>query len=254
MHGIHGCRQLAVICWFACAVGVEPAMSQTNSGSMVRSAEPRKASPGQRPWLSERSVAELCHDVRSTLGVQAAAVRNRDWPAWEQATRRLADLNDELRTHSRRKTGTQLAKLKKTVEARLAQARLKISGNSRSATDAPQLADNSTFPPSGLVIPITQRLLAQQIQLPIQQGAVVGGGVPANGAAPPGPGGVAGDYSDDLISLIERTVQADIWQSVGGPAAIAYYQPSLALVISAPGDVHDGVVDLLYQLRRANGP
>ncbi len=206
---------------------------------------------------TERTFAVVSADARKTLGAQAVARRNGNWPAWERATRRLVQLNDELRYHSRNQDGSQLARLKKTIVGRLRQAKQTLALDARTPQSTQDTLGpfSDTLPDSLLrVLPIEHQLLAQQVQLPVQQGAAVGGGFGGNAGPAAGQGALPADYADDLIALIEGTISADIWQSVGGPASISYYQPSLALVISAPGDVHDGVVDLLYQLRRASGP
>jgi hypothetical protein len=189
------------------------------------------------------------------LGAQAAASRRGAWPDWEQATRRLVTLNDELRLHARQRQNAQTTFLKRTIAARLERARQQLIGGAealRSAQSMLELVGPSSASATLVALPATTQEFAQQLQLPVQQGAAFGGGF--NGPAPPGGAGPAEDYSDDLIALIEATINADIWESAGGPASLVYYRPALALVISAPADVHDGVVDLLYQLRRANGP
>jgi hypothetical protein len=75
---------------------------------------------------------------------------------------------------------------------------------------------------------------------------------PAGGA---GGGGPVGNADDDngqqLVDLIQSTISPQTWDVNGGPGSIYYWRPQRALVISAPGEVHDAVGDVLEQLNRA---
>lgn len=70
-------------------------------------------------------------------------------------------------------------------------------------------------------------------------------------AAPPrnGGGSSALDYGQQLVELIQEVVRPDIWDLNGGPAVIRYYSPLKALVVTAPGDVHDDVGAVLDGMR-----
>ena len=82
-----------------------------------------------------------------------------------------------------------------------------------------------------------------------------GGGPPTTGAMPSipfGPPSVGGGQQNfqPLIDLIQSTVSADSWDTVGGPGAIRPFDTNLSLVISQTQEVHDEIADLLEQLRR----
>ena len=82
-----------------------------------------------------------------------------------------------------------------------------------------------------------------------------GGGPPTTGATPSipfGPPSVGGGQQNfqPLIELIQSTVAADSWDTVGGPGAIRQFDTNLSLVISQTQEVHDEIADLLEQLRR----
>jgi general secretion pathway protein D len=82
-----------------------------------------------------------------------------------------------------------------------------------------------------------------------------GGGPPTTGATPSipfGPPSIGGGQQNfqPLIDLIQSTVAADTWDTVGGPGAIRPFDTNLSLVISTTQEVHDEIADLLEQLRR----
>ena len=82
-----------------------------------------------------------------------------------------------------------------------------------------------------------------------------GGGPPTTGSTPSipfGPPSVGGGQQNfqPLIDLIQSTVAADTWDTVGGRGAIRQFDTNLSLVISATQEVHDEIADLLAQLRR----
>jgi general secretion pathway protein D len=80
-------------------------------------------------------------------------------------------------------------------------------------------------------------------------------GPPATGSTPSipfGPPTVGGGQADfqSLIDLIQSTVAADTWNTVGGQGAIQPFTTNLSLVISQTQEVHEEIADLLEQLRR----
>jgi type II secretory pathway component GspD/PulD (secretin) len=66
---------------------------------------------------------------------------------------------------------------------------------------------------------------------------------------PPPLGGSQADFQQ-LISLIQETVQPTTWDAQGGPGAIRPFETNLSLVISQTQEVHEEIADLLEQLRR----
>jgi hypothetical protein len=64
-------------------------------------------------------------------------------------------------------------------------------------------------------------------------------------------GRAVNDYGQELIQLIERTIRPDFWDTAGGPGRMFYYQPLMALVVTATSEVHGNVGGLLGDLRRA---
>lgn len=56
--------------------------------------------------------------------------------------------------------------------------------------------------------------------------------------------------AQDLIRLIETTIDPDSWEVNGGNGRMFFYRPACALVVSASADVQDRMGDLLRNLRR----
>ena len=55
----------------------------------------------------------------------------------------------------------------------------------------------------------------------------------------------------ELVDLIERTINPDFWDVVGGPGTIMYYAPLQCLVVRATSEVHGRVGGLIGDLRKA---
>jgi hypothetical protein len=55
----------------------------------------------------------------------------------------------------------------------------------------------------------------------------------------------------ELVDLIERTINPDFWDVVGGPGTIVYYAPLQCLVVRATSEVHGRVGGLVGDLRKA---
>lgn len=60
----------------------------------------------------------------------------------------------------------------------------------------------------------------------------------------------ADDAGEDLAKLIEDVIAPDSWESRGGPGVIRYWGPGKSLVVRQTPEAHEGVINLLEQLRR----
>ena len=69
--------------------------------------------------------------------------------------------------------------------------------------------------------------------------------VPAGGAA------AADDHGWELVELIRECIAPAHWDVNGGPGSVQYFRPRRALVVTASGEVHEQVHDLVEQLHRA---
>jgi hypothetical protein len=66
-----------------------------------------------------------------------------------------------------------------------------------------------------------------------------------------GGGPLPADFGPDLVALIERTINPNFWDVVGGPGSIVYYQPLQCLVVRATAEVHEKIGGLAGDLRGA---
>lgn len=66
-------------------------------------------------------------------------------------------------------------------------------------------------------------------------------------------GGRAGtpDFGQDLVDLIEQTINPAFWDTNGGPGTIVYYAPLRCIVVRATSEMHGNVSGLVGGLRAA---
>ncbi len=59
------------------------------------------------------------------------------------------------------------------------------------------------------------------------------------------------DFGQDLVDLIEQTINPAFWDTNGGPGTIVYYAPLRCIVVRATSEVHGNVGGLVGGLRAA---
>ncbi len=59
------------------------------------------------------------------------------------------------------------------------------------------------------------------------------------------------DHGEDLVDLIENTINPQFWRNNGGSGSIHYFRPLRVLVIGASAQLQDEAVELLYRLRQS---
>jgi len=64
--------------------------------------------------------------------------------------------------------------------------------------------------------------------------------------------GAPWDHGQQLVELIQSTIDPAFWRDSGGSGSIEYYRPSRVLVISGSRRVQELTEDLLWKLRAAN--
>ena len=66
-------------------------------------------------------------------------------------------------------------------------------------------------------------------------------------------GGRAGpaDHGQELVDLIERTINPNFWDTNGGPGTIVYYAPLQCIVVRASGTIHERIGGAIGGLRAA---
>jgi general secretion pathway protein D len=83
-------------------------------------------------------------------------------------------------------------------------------------------------------------------------GASLGGAAGVFSQAGAAGGGVGPpDYGQDLVDLIQQTIQPEFWDIHGGPGTIVYYRPLHCLVVRATSEVHHSLGGTLGALRAA---
>jgi hypothetical protein len=53
------------------------------------------------------------------------------------------------------------------------------------------------------------------------------------------------------VALIERTINPNFWEVVGGPGSIVYYAPLQCLVVRATAEVHENIGGSVGDVRAA---
>jgi hypothetical protein len=64
-----------------------------------------------------------------------------------------------------------------------------------------------------------------------------------------GGGAISLDYGDELVELIQNTINPATWDVNGGQGTIVYYRPCMALVVRASSSVHEELGGLLGEIR-----
>lgn len=213
---------------------------------------------------NERSVTVL------RLDAEAFAKKMRDTESFDQLTPIVLDLcwlHQEIVRHSqfeqspqlqnvRSQIANQLKKFLKdfqlatTRRARLAKLGKDGADRGNAAKSEPKPSssplagsgDSSSFDEYDLEQWSARH--AYQLGLPFGGGVSYLGHMQGNFAPP-------WDHGEELVRLIETTIDRNFWQRNGGEGRIHYYQPSRVLVVGATLDIHDSISDLLRQLRNS---
>ena len=181
---------------------------------------------------SPRAIHAISKAARSALRSEATAesVAER-----EAAIRELITVYEQAAHHARFWTS-------KTLQQRALQIRHRLEHVHKDLVEA-------ALPrPERLEHP--QTVLAQRLDNP---GFNARGANPVPNAIPFNANAANTNSSQELIELIERTITPTVWQAAGGNASMAYFHPSLALVVTADHETHRRVAALLDGLRQA-GP
>ena len=162
-----------------------------------------------------------------------------------QAVRELAELHGELLHDSRYSTSDTLKSYRAKIWARLVRVKKRLEADlaRKTPTQPPEQLASDLQSASYVANELAEHLHAV--------GETVGG--PTNVLALAGGRGgqPVQDHGPALVDLIERTINPDFWDTVGGPGSIFYFQPLHALVVSATAEVHDNIGGVLHGLRRA---
>jgi hypothetical protein len=184
-----------------------------------------------------RSLSAIQDDLHEAL--RAEALTRRQGQNVPQIIR-LVELYREMAAHPKRHDSRFLARMGLRLRSRLEKVRDHIERHT-AREDRNAKKDAPPF----LMSPETP-VLAQQLAGP-------GGAAPGAGGQPAAAGAGAGafDYGPDLVELIQATISPSTWDINGGNGSLVYFAPLRVLVVSAPGEVHGDVADVLGQLRAA---
>lgn len=139
-----------------------------------------------------------------------------------------------------------LNRSKNDIKAHLARERKKAPKNKKPAeVQSELLAAQAQAASQSLADQLT--LVSSTLGGPGQVFSAGAASQPSSGAF----GGGMRDYSQDLIDLIERTIEPASWETNGGNGTIVYYPGLMALVVSATSEVHSDVGTVLENLREA---
>ena len=175
------------------------------------------------------SLREYRDEVRRRLREHAAAKTKSDEVA---AVLPLLEIANRIGADPRIKSSPSLYAQYRRVIARLRAVRKDAEGDLRRQT-------RKRKPES---IKIEPQVLAQLNQA-ANPNRVAN---PANAPVVAGPA----SYAPQLIELIQRTISPQSWDVNGGSSTIQYWRPGMALVVRAPGSIHQEVTPLLGQLRQ----
>lgn len=204
--------------------GAEPAASSESTASQKSTA-----------------IVDLAAEANRLLRETAVALQSRSIePAEEAAFVGLLNVAEALKT-AERPAPSDRQRLRALARVRLRQA-AEVLAKQQPRNDANLKRPATVAEPADTT-------LAQQG--PAQ--AAVGLGFLAGSSSSTTTSGNAADLegAQNLMDVITRSIQPESWEDAGGKGVIRYWAIGHALVITATSDVHNGVGDLIGQLRRA---
>jgi hypothetical protein len=212
-----------------CLVAAAMAADSTSAAKNSAPEEPRPLHAIQ---------AEISDLLKREANSRSPAVR-------AEIVRRMCALHGEIVRDSRFATSDTLAEYRVRLWSRLKRAegdlkrelaRTARAGN-RSNADQPVPAD----PDSQAVAESLASSLSLLDQSQGGPGYLLGFG---GRAVPP-------DHGQELVELIEQTINPAFWDTNGGPGTIVYYAPLKCIVVRATSEVHGNIGGLVGGLRKA---
>jgi hypothetical protein len=196
-------------------------------------AQAAETKPATAVAKAGRSLTEIRRDVSSALREHRVAEHDHQRAA---AAHRLVALHREITSDARFATNPFLQDQRGKVWTRLLEVRSELQRRrAREARTPP--ADPASDPKFDEVA------LAAQLEFSSQ---MAGGPLLLLSR---GGGAVSDDYGDELVALIQHTINPATWNVNGGPGSIVYYRPWMALVVRASSSVHHDVGALLDDMR-----
>lgn len=211
------------------------------SGLLLLGAEPAVDSPALREvtqGVTPRLITQMDLQISAALKREALAkdLKNRG-----AAIRELCELHREIVSDSRLETHDKLKELRAKIWSRLVRAKTDLKKQlAKAGKPQPTEAEEEALQTA------TNSLAAAYSLADYSVGG--SGGLVARGGA-----AQTEDNAQQLIELIQRTINPDSWDINGGPGSIFYYSQLQCLVIRATSEVHEGIGGVVGGLRAA-GP
>ena len=190
-----------------------------------------------------RSYTQIDKDISAFLRNEATAKTDFSRAA---AIRDLCTIAIEVRFHDKFESNLMMQTLKNRIRSRLD----KIAKKTTRKYKNKKLADNDILLAEGTDEPDLDLLISQNMEL---AGFSSGGPLAffskthaANG------GGIIDRNADDLIRLIQNTIDPSFWDVNGGVGTIVFYRPLNALVIRATEEIHYKIGGSISQLEFFN--
>lgn len=186
---------------------------------------------------------DLAAQATRLLRETAAALQDRTiQPSEEQAFVALLNTAEQLKSAGS-PSQSERARLRALARVRLRQASEVLA---KQAARKPAFGKGSDPKNAATIRTPVSTTLAQQ--LPGAGGGALGFGNAAGGA---NSGGNAAEResAQQLMDVITGSIEPESWEDHGGTGVIRYFALGHALVITATSDVHNGVGDLIEQLR-----
>lgn len=186
---------------------------------------------GQDP----RTVRELRLDTAAAL----EKVKSDDPAAWTPGILDLCRLHEELVIHPQFRSSGVLTGCRARIASRLNDLVRALRKLSR-----PDLPDSrETTSATGT------RYYRDMVDRQLRLAGSLSGGPLGQGWIMAGHFAPGDDHSDELIQLIQQTIDPDQWRNNGGEASISYWQPAGALVVTASQLTQERIETLLIGLR-----
>lgn len=211
--------------------------------------------PSAAETLEPRRFHEIERDLVAALKAEATAESLEERA---DAVRKLCAIYREVNDDPRLLTSVGLQDFRSRARGRLANVQRRLERKIALAAQAERAKarrGEATAPVQVSQADEAQLALAREVTAQVTLASYSLGGPSQIFEAAGGAfgGGAINDHGQELVELIQRTIAPQKWDVNGGPCTIVYYRPLMCLVVTATGDVHDGVGGVLGGLRAA-GP
>lgn len=229
-------------------------------GPCVSAAPPDRPIPDGAP----RSYLEIQRDIRQVLRAESQV---RTLADKGPAIYELCALHREITGDRQFATNEAYRELRRQVAGRLVRLQADLKQQLHKEKVQPRTASAAASrqaPADGVDRREAVELLADHASLlvailpgPAQvvvdaTGVEFDGSSRRRGAEGRGGAAVLGDYGQDLVDLIQKTIHPDFWDVNGGPGSIVYFSPLRCLVVRATHDVQGEVGGLIRGVRDVN--